>query len=569
MNSLALRQALLGVFALAVTATAATIPQPTGPLQQQLPTAALNFTACPTDIRPFRNVKASAALQCANLTVPMVPEDPGSPPLTLGIVKLPAAGQRVGNLFVNPGGPGGAASSMVLSIAAGRIYMSDVVRQNFDIIGMDPRGVGLSNPQRCDTNLVNQPSEFDATTPEGFKKLFEYNKAVGESCRALTGPVFDHMDTIFVAKDMEAVRVAMGGEPLNYFGVSYGTQLGAQYAALFPSNIRAMALDGMLQHTGSFASNIMTQATSLDATIQDFFRFFEANAANCGEGGTEIRQIWTKVLDVAAAGNLKAPECDGTLKTRCFPTASPNNIIGAARSTLEFPQDRAAFAQQLRLGALGNGSFFTPGLLGGDIFQDSRSLAITNVQCQDGHFFAAKDHLEVQRVADMTRTFTTTPGMGEFWRRVIDCTGYPVKITNPRTALDIKGTQNPVLLVHSRFDPATSFVYAAVHKLRSLKTPDQFVVAHVHTLRATMNAIMGVDSQSPHIDHAKRNASKDMIRRAFTGHQRDTERAQPLDDQTSLTNLVLLKINMDQNTWRRLLNIAIRRISTMTPELFW
>ncbi|TDZ17254.1 hypothetical protein Cob_v009805 [Colletotrichum orbiculare MAFF 240422] len=83
-----------------------------------------------------------------------------------------------------------------------------------------------------------------------------------------------------------------------------------------------------------------------------------------------------------------------------------------------------------------------------------------------------------------------------------------------------------------------------------------------------MNAIMGVDSQSPHIDHAKRNASKDMIRRAFTGHQRDTERAQPLDDQTSLTNLALLKINMDQNTRRRLLNIAIRRISTMTPEPF-
>ncbi|KAL0930465.1 tap domain protein [Colletotrichum truncatum] len=462
---------LLRAIVFITAAAAVKIPQPVGPVQQQLP-ATIQWSACPTDIRPFRNVNATQQLQCANLSVPLDHNNAQaeSPKVQLGIVKLPATGQRVGNLFVNPGGPGGAASSMVLSMAAKRLYISDAVRQSFDIIGMDPRGVGLSTPQKCDTNLANQPSAFDATTPEGFQKLFEYNKALGESCRTMTGPVFDNMDTISVAKDMEAVRIgervtdaiaATGGEPMNYFGVSYGTQLGAQYAALFPSTIRAMALDGMLQHTGAFASNIMTQATSLDATIQAFFRFCEANGTNCGEGGQNIRQTWNKVIEVAGAGQLKAAECDGTIKTRCVPLATVSDVLGVARSTLEFPQDRPAFAEFLKLGATGNGSFFTPGLLSGDTFTDSRSLSITNVQCQDGHFFAAKDHVEVQRVADMTRSFTVTPGMGEFWHRVIDCTGYPVKITNPRTALNVKGTQNPVLLVHSRFDPATSFVYAA------------------------------------------------------------------------------------------------------------
>ncbi|KAF6822341.1 tap domain protein [Colletotrichum plurivorum] len=462
---------ILAIFALASVAAAAMIPQPVGPTQQDI-TAPLTWTACPTDIRPFRGVNASQQLQCANISVPLNHNDANGPKIQLGIVKLPVAagGTRKGNLFVNPGGPGGAASSMVLAMAARRIYISDAVRQNFDIIGMDPRGVGLSTPQKCDTNLANQPSEFDATTPEGFQKLFDYNKALGESCRSLTGPSFDNMDTIQVAKDMEAIRVgetisnlstAAGGEPMNYFGVSYGTQLGAQYAALFPDAIRAMALDGMLQHTGAFASNIMTQATSLDATIQDFFRFCEANATNCGDGGQNIRQIWNKVIDVAAAGQLKATECDGTLKTRCLPLATVSNVLGSARSMLEFADQRALFAEQLKLGAGGNGSFFSPGLLSGDVFVDSRSLSITNVQCQDGHFFAAKDHVEVKRVADMTRSFTTTPGMGEFWHRVIDCTGYPVKITNPRAALSVKATQTPVLLVHSRFDPATSFVYAA------------------------------------------------------------------------------------------------------------
>ncbi|OHE97323.1 hypothetical protein CORC01_07378 [Colletotrichum orchidophilum] len=459
MKELQLRR-LLRAFVIFVIAVAAVkIPQPIGPAHREIQ-GPIVWAACPGNIRPFKGNNTSKALQCTNFSVPLNYDDLGGPQVQLGIVKLPAQGQRIGNLFVNPGGPGGAASSMVVSMASKRIYISDAVRRSFDIIGMDPRGVGLSTPQKCDTILANQPSEFDATTPEGFQKLFNYNKAVGESCRAMTGPVFDNMDTKSVAKDMEAVRVAIGREPMSYFGLSYGTQLGAQYAALFPNAIRAMALDGILQHTGSSASNIMTQATSLDATIQAFFRFCEANATNCGDGGQDIRQTWNKILEVAGTGNLKAAECDGTVKTGCLTTATPNNVIGAARSTLEFPQDSKTFAEMVKLGAAGNGSFFTPGLLSGDIFTDSQSLSIKTVQCQDGHFFAAKDHIEVQRVADMTRTLTVTPGMEQFWHRVIDCTGYPAKITNPRTALDIKGTP-PILLVHSRFDPATSLVYAA------------------------------------------------------------------------------------------------------------
>ncbi|KAK1978530.1 Alpha/Beta hydrolase protein [Colletotrichum cereale] len=448
---------IVGLAALAATATAVNVPQPIGPAHRDLP---ITWAACPGDVQPFKGSNSSSALQCANFSVPLSHSDPSGPQVQLGIVKLPAQGERIGNLFVNPGGPGGTASSMVLRIASKGIYMSDAVRQNFDIIGMDPRGVGLSTPQKCDRNLVDLPQNFDATTPEGFQQLFDYNKAVGESCRAMTGPVFDNMDTISVAKDMEAVRVAMGDEPMNYFGVSYGTQLGAQYAALFPAAIRAMALDGMLQHTGSYASNIMTQATSLDATIQDFFRFCEANETNCGEGGQDIRKTWSKVLEVAAAGDLTASECDGTAKTGCVSKATPNDVIGTARSTLMFAAGRKDFAATLKQAASGNGSAFTGSLLSGDVYRDSRLLSITNVQCQDGHFFAAKDHVEVQQVAEMTRTFTVTPGMGEFWRRVIDCTGYPVNITNPRAALSVKGTRNPVLLVHSRFDPATSLVYA-------------------------------------------------------------------------------------------------------------
>ncbi|KAL0936930.1 uncharacterized protein CTRU02_209146 [Colletotrichum truncatum] len=453
------------VFAAVSFVTAAITPKPVGPAHLDLPptlqATAITWTACPTDVKPFKGNNDTQAVQCANFSVPINYNDANGASVNLGIVKFPAAGKRIGNLFLNPGGPGGSAANTVLRVASKKFYISDAIRQNFDIIGMDPRGVGLSSPQKCDTNLLNQLSDFDATTPEGFEKLFNYNKAVGESCRALTGPLFDNMDTTLVARDLEAVRVAAGNEPMNYLGFSYGTQLGAQYAALFPTAIRAMALDGILHHAGTSATNIVTEAASLDSTIQAFFRFCEANSSNCGEGGQDIRQTWNKVIEVAKAGKLKAAECDGTPKTLCLTDATVSDVIGTTRSVLGNPIDRKDLAEQLRLAMAGNGSLLTAELLSGDPFTDSSVVAITNVLCQDGTFFAAKDHTEVQLVADMTRTFTVTPGVGEFWKRVIDCTGYPVKISNPPAALSIKGMQNPALLVQSRFDPATSIVFAA------------------------------------------------------------------------------------------------------------
>lgn len=99
------------------------------------------------------------------------------------------------------------------------------------------------------------------------------------------------------------------------------------------------------------------------------------------------------------------------------------------------------------------------------MFSDSSSFSIGNVQCQDGHFvdatLAQPSPLgEVQQLAAMTRNATVTPGMGDFFRRTVGCTGWPVRITNPRAALSVQGTVNPVLLVHTTFDPATSPEYA-------------------------------------------------------------------------------------------------------------
>lgn len=261
---------------------------------------------------------------------------------------------------------------------------------------------------------------------------------------------------------------ALGDEPMNYLGQSYGTQLGAQYAALFPSKVRAMALDGILQHTGDYASNVLIQTKALDAAIQEFFNRCEKNTTDCGAKRSQMRQLWSNIVDQAAAGTLEAPGCDGTQATGCLKNVSVQDLLGTARSLTESPGGQRRLAQVLTLSGTGNASFanfFAPGLLTGNVFSDSSSFSIGIVQCQDGHFVDATlapegPLAQVQQLAAMTRNVTVTPGMGEFFRRTIGCTGLPVNITNPRKALAVTGTQNPVLLVHTKFDPATSPEYA-------------------------------------------------------------------------------------------------------------
>lgn len=177
-------------------------------VRRQTPPATGNvtFVPCPT-VDPFLPQDAALGLQCANLSVPIVHDQPGGEQVQLSIVKMPAKGQRIGNLFINPGGPGAPASTQILNFATGGLPIGKAMADSFDIIAMDPRGVGMSTPSRCDTTIGNEPSEFEVTTEAGLQQQVDYNQKLGASCRALMGTLFDNMDTIAVAKDMELVRV--------------------------------------------------------------------------------------------------------------------------------------------------------------------------------------------------------------------------------------------------------------------------------------------------------------------------------------------------------------------------
>jgi pimeloyl-ACP methyl ester carboxylesterase len=152
---------------------------------------------------------------------------------------------RIGSLVVNPGGPGESGIDFVREAAA--TIFSPEIRARFDIVGFDPRGVGSSTPVHClDTLDHFIPRDATAATPADLVDLLDGAKAFAQQCGQRNADLLPHLSTANVARDLDQIRAAIGDERLTYLGFSYGTLIGEDYASLFPTHIRALALDGVI-----------------------------------------------------------------------------------------------------------------------------------------------------------------------------------------------------------------------------------------------------------------------------------------------------------------------------------
>lgn len=91
--------------------------------------------------------------------------------------------------------------------------------------------------------------DYFVETQEEFDELYHTMHEYGLSCIERTGKLLGHVDSMSVAHDFEAVRLALGGEPFNYIGLSYGTVIGTTYLEQFPDNIRSFVLDSNADHS--------------------------------------------------------------------------------------------------------------------------------------------------------------------------------------------------------------------------------------------------------------------------------------------------------------------------------
>jgi len=151
-------------------------------------------------------------------------------------------------LIPNPGGPGGSGvDALPLLYAA----LPEALMTHFDLVGFDPRGVGQSAPVHCFDSIAERTAFFAAipSVPIGAEEVaarLRSSEELAQRCGERNADVLPHLSTANVARDMDQLRQAVGDEQLSYLGSSYGTYLGATYANLFPDQIRAMVLDGVI-----------------------------------------------------------------------------------------------------------------------------------------------------------------------------------------------------------------------------------------------------------------------------------------------------------------------------------
>jgi pimeloyl-ACP methyl ester carboxylesterase len=189
--------------------------------------------------------------QCTTAKVPLDYDRPHGKQVTLALLRVKARDQKhkIGSLFVNPGGPGGSGVSMAL---AAPYFLSDALLDRFDVVGMDPRGIGFSDQVNCFGDTGRQTPAMTTLSmgfPWGAAQEKAFVKAAGKEARACstTGrEMAGSMSTAEVARDMDVMRRAVGDSKLTYLGFSYGTALGQYYANMFPDRFRAIAVDGVI-----------------------------------------------------------------------------------------------------------------------------------------------------------------------------------------------------------------------------------------------------------------------------------------------------------------------------------
>ncbi|MFJ6540787.1 alpha/beta fold hydrolase [Streptomyces sp. NPDC091385] len=183
-------------------------------------------------------------LQCGKVTVPLDYAHPGGATLDLALARYRATGTPHGSLLLNFGGPG--APGVAQLAASGKAFMD--LTNGYDVVTFDPRGVGRSSPVSCGAgqdpaaDAAAADPELDIRRPQA---LLTRLRQSAELCAKYSGPVVKHMGTVDAARDMDVIRQALGRKKLDYLGFSYGTRLGAVYAAEFPHKVGHMALDGV------------------------------------------------------------------------------------------------------------------------------------------------------------------------------------------------------------------------------------------------------------------------------------------------------------------------------------
>ena len=410
--------------------------------------------------------------ECAILQVPADYAHPTRGTLNISVIELRATNPNpIGDIVLNPGGPGASGISFLTeSVQA----FPASLRQNFNLVSFDPRGVGASDPVNC-TNAAGMRALValnpSPTTDAQIKQVVAGVKSFIKGCQAET-PAFilNNVSTLNTVRDLDRLRIALGEPKLNYFGFSYGTYIGELYVKLFPQNFRTMVLDGVVDPALSTTSSNLQQAVGFERDLQDFYAWCPTNAVCKKEFPTGVKGALSGLLTEFKKGaSVKAHLATlyGGIVTVNYGVLT-TAVAASLYSNQQWPDLAKAIAAAYR----GNGNLLAAiaysyaGLQQDGTFSNMTAANIAT-GCEDNK--APTSIAQYKTLAAKMAKAAPVFGASEAWG-TITCTYWPVKPSRSPAAISNR-SKAPILVVGSTGDPATPYS-GAVNVAKELGNAD-------------------------------------------------------------------------------------------------
>jgi pimeloyl-ACP methyl ester carboxylesterase len=389
------------------------------------------------------------AFQCATLTVPLDYDHPAGRRIELSVIRQPARSQarRIGSMFINPGGPGGSAIDFLRAWAPS---LPSEVRDRFDIITFDPRGVGESTPLECHDDLQKlialPPSP---QTDAEWQEVAAAAKGFADLCAERSDGTLPYLGTANVARDIDRLREALGEDTITYFGYSYGTEIGQVYAALFPDRVRAMVLDGAVDLALSGDQIDFEQALAFETAYDHFLKDCMARACLDvpGDYDTAIQRLLLRARD----NPIPSPRADRPASENELLLAIVGSMYGGGWTALgralqqAFDGDATAMLRiaDFYLGRDGDGEY------------DNSTEMNNAVNCLD-HLFSS----DLETVKALAAEFAAqAPHFGSALAQGGITCGFWHAIPAPLSVSRAAGTP-PIVVIGGTSDPATPYRWA-------------------------------------------------------------------------------------------------------------
>ncbi|MFF4244589.1 alpha/beta hydrolase [Streptomyces sp. NPDC001822] len=416
----------------------------------------LDWHAC--DLPP--GTTPAAGQECATLTVPLDHLAPDGRGVPVSVTRLLSdrPERRRGTLLVIPGGPG---SSGVQRLAQKGPALREALDGAYDLVSLDPRGVGGSIRAGCDIPAADRRLVTLRSWPApdgGISENAERSRRTAESCARNGGEVLRSFTTRNEARDIDRFREALGERRLSVWGTSYGTYVGAVYAQTESGRVDRMVLDSSGDPDPARVARGWLENMSRGAA--DRFPDFAAWASDPAREAEGLR-LAVRAQDVRPLFLALAARLDRFPRTSDVPGVplTGNGLRQALQNALYSDTAFPAMARLVKQSSAPEGRPVLPPDLSTTIPDEDASLVVATI-CNDVRWPGPGPGY-AERVAADRAAFPLTAGMPV---NIGPCAYWKDAPAEKPTRITADGPSN-ILMVQSLRDPATP--YTGALKMRS------------------------------------------------------------------------------------------------------